>query len=319
MFDNSAMRKNLQNAVAACIDTLATGSGVLFIPLGQARPRPPKFGHFHTHAELFYQLSGRTIFSFPKEICTLDEGQVLLIPALVTHAERAEDGKNQAFSNLVCHAGGGFLSAHLARCDTTGNPAIAWPERSSSEWAGKVAALLDHAVDVAESAALSMLPGGLGLSVSRGSAGSLVRSLIATAIAEFAYVLGQERPVNVSLLPRLVLDCRKAIQHALSDSGLSVSRLSEWLRCSPDYLSHLYKEKTGESLSTYMTRIRLEHAVELLGETKLSIKEISWACGFSGPNYFIRKYKERYGGTPQRSRLPGGALVFSPTLPIIST
>jgi AraC-like DNA-binding protein len=306
MEENVNMRKDIQKAMADCIDTVATGSGSLFIPLGQARPRPPEFGHFHTHAELFFQLSGKTVFSFPKEICTLQEGQLLLIPALVTHAERAEHGISQPFSNLVFYAGGGFLSVHLARSDRVGIPSIAWPERPASEWAGKVASLLDHAVAVAESVALSELPLGSGIPASTGDACSLVRSLIVSAIAEFAYVLGQQSPAHASRLPRLVQDCRKAIQASISDSALSVARLAEWLRCSPDYLSHLYREKTGESLSAYITRMRLEHAVVLLGETALSVKEISWACGFSGPNYFIRKYKDRYGETPERSRNPGG-------------
>lgn len=95
---------------------------------------------------------------------------------------------------------------------------------------------------------------------------------------------------------------RAIVLAALSDMDLSVGLLAEWLHCSPDYLSHLFKSATGESLSAFITRKRLERADDLLRTTALSVKEISWACGFSYESYFTRKFKERFGVTPMAHR-----------------
>ena len=104
-------------------------------------------------------------------------------------------------------------------------------------------------------------------------------------------------------LPRLIAECRTLALASLTDAELSVARLADWLGCAADYLSHLHKATTGEALASFITGARLERAAELLAETRLSVKEVSWACGFSSESYFIRKFKERYGETPAARRV----------------
>ena len=58
------------------------------------------------------------------------------------------------------------------------------------------------------------------------------------------------------------------------------------------YLSREFKTYTGESFIDYLTRIRLENAVDLLLKTDLSILEISQTVGFQNANYFSRIFKK---------------------------
>lgn len=47
-----------------------------------------------------------------------------------------------------------------------------------------------------------------------------------------------------------------------------------------------------------LKEVRMKHARALLDEGKLSVAEISLACGFSTPSYFSTAFREYYGKTP---------------------
>lgn len=52
----------------------------------------------------------------------------------------------------------------------------------------------------------------------------------------------------------------------------------------------------------YLARIRLQHALSLLRETELPVKEIAWESGISCASYFCRLIQEKTGMTPTQYR-----------------
>jgi len=68
------------------------------------------------------------------------------------------------------------------------------------------------------------------------------------------------------------------------------------------YLSVLFKKETGETISEYRSRIRLERAKELLKDTKNRIYEISEKCGYKTASYFTHQFKMVFGCTPNEFR-----------------
>lgn len=68
------------------------------------------------------------------------------------------------------------------------------------------------------------------------------------------------------------------------------------------YLSKIYKLETGEGISEYMYRMRMEKAARLLTETGDKIYEIAQRLGYLKTSYFIKLFKEKYGLTPQEYR-----------------
>lgn len=70
------------------------------------------------------------------------------------------------------------------------------------------------------------------------------------------------------------------------------------INVSPQYLSKLFKDETGENFIDYLTCIRIKIAKKLLESSDKSIKEISYSIGYSDPNYFSRIFKKIVGVTP---------------------
>ncbi|OXS58753.1 hypothetical protein B1A99_12310 [Cohnella sp. CIP 111063] len=85
------------------------------------------------------------------------------------------------------------------------------------------------------------------------------------------------------------------------DSDVSLQSISDHVYLHPVYLSKVYKLETGEGLSEYINRIRMEKACHLLKNSRQKIYEIAESLGYQ-TNYFIRVFKRQYGMTPQEYR-----------------
>ncbi len=83
---------------------------------------------------------------------------------------------------------------------------------------------------------------------------------------------------------------------------LSRSQVAKLFVISPGYLSQLCREYVGKSFSDLKLSYQFEHALNLMLHTRLTIDEIAQQSGFSGANYFIRRFKKQYGVTPHYYR-----------------
>lgn len=88
------------------------------------------------------------------------------------------------------------------------------------------------------------------------------------------------------------------IKHHFSDATLNNTGVGEALNISPSYLSKLFKEQRGVSLSDYLAGIRVLHAKNLLAKTHDTIEEIAVASGFLSSGTFIKTFKKVEGITP---------------------
>ncbi|MFS0726636.1 response regulator transcription factor [Paenibacillus sp. 1P07SE] len=86
------------------------------------------------------------------------------------------------------------------------------------------------------------------------------------------------------------------------DRDVSVQTLADHVYLHPSYLSRVYKVETGESISDYLYRYRMEKAAYLLKNTSDRIYEITASLGYQNPQYFIKIFKKYYGITPQEYR-----------------
>ena len=64
----------------------------------------------------------------------------------------------------------------------------------------------------------------------------------------------------------------------------------------------MFKRRFGCTVFSYIQRLRLQRASQLLAESDTSITEIALHCGFSSSSYFSKEFKEATGITPSEYR-----------------
>ncbi len=84
---------------------------------------------------------------------------------------------------------------------------------------------------------------------------------------------------------------------------LSVEVLSNELNVSPAYFSTLFKKERGLNFVSYLTKLRLEKALEYLHNTDEKSYIIAEKVGYADPNYFSYVFKKEYGVSPSKYRL----------------
>lgn len=86
---------------------------------------------------------------------------------------------------------------------------------------------------------------------------------------------------------------------------LSRETLAKKFFLNPNYLSTLFKRKTGMSLQDYILRERIKKSQYLLDTTNLPISEVHQYAGFSNSSYFSKIFKRELGITPQQYKRRG--------------
>ncbi|MFC2124999.1 helix-turn-helix domain-containing protein [Bacteroidota bacterium] len=90
----------------------------------------------------------------------------------------------------------------------------------------------------------------------------------------------------------------KIIEENISDERFGVSELAGEIGMSRSNLLLKVRNLTKLSVSQLIRQIRLQHAMEMLGQTSLTVSEISYKVGFSSPSYFIKCFRDYYGYPP---------------------
>ena len=123
----------------------------------------------------------------------------------------------------------------------------------------------------------------------------------------------EEKKKEFYELMKLVYDCK------FSTEKNTVQMIEEYVRqnyqkeiklqeiadrffLSREYISRKFKQEYNETITDYVTNIRIEKAKELLGNPFLKIYEIAETVGYQNDKYFIKVFKKREGQTPKEYR-----------------
>lgn len=100
----------------------------------------------------------------------------------------------------------------------------------------------------------------------------------------------------------IIFQAKAYIDAHFSDSNLLLEDVASRVNLSPSHFSMVFGRETGESFKSYLTRIRIERAKELLRSTNLKCSEIAYQSGYNDPHYFSYAFKKRTGLPPQEFR-----------------
>ncbi len=86
------------------------------------------------------------------------------------------------------------------------------------------------------------------------------------------------------------------------EEPLPIPEISERVKVNQRKLERLFHRHVGRSAIGYYRVLRLQHALVLLTNTELSIREISVACGYSSLSHFAKSFAGQYGKRPRDCR-----------------
>ena len=95
---------------------------------------------------------------------------------------------------------------------------------------------------------------------------------------------------------------KKVIRRKIHDPDYTVYKAALELGLSPNYISVIFRQYTGENISVYITRLRMEKARELLEDIGCPIRDVAKSVGFLDPHYFAKVFKKTVGLTPSQYR-----------------
>lgn len=123
-----------------------------------------------------------------------------------------------------------------------------------------------------------------------------VSTLICESMA--AQVLGDmKRPVLTGgLLPKKLNLVKDYVAENLSEA-ISLKELAALVNLSEYHFQRNFKAQCGVSPHIWLTKLRIEHAKELIRQ-KQNLAEIATACAFSSQSHFSRTFKKYTGTTP---------------------
>lgn len=85
-------------------------------------------------------------------------------------------------------------------------------------------------------------------------------------------------------------------------SDLSLKAMANMFQINASYLSALFKKETGVTLTEYVNKKRIDHAILLLNSSNAQIQTIAQHCGITDVNYFTKLFKKQVGKTPKEYR-----------------
>lgn len=83
-------------------------------------------------------------------------------------------------------------------------------------------------------------------------------------------------------------------------ANISTNDLAEYVHLNPGYLSKIFKQETGTTITKYINNLRILKAKQMLNIGNYSISEIAAETGFNDYFYFLKTFKKITGMTPHQ-------------------
>ncbi len=109
-----------------------------------------------------------------------------------------------------------------------------------------------------------------------------------------------ESDQKMSISDTAIANCIRYIDANFCDSQINIETVCASAFISVSSLQRAFVKYFGMSPKQYLIQLRMNRALELLMENTLSVKEVSFACGFTDEKYFSRAFKKKYGYPPSQ-------------------
>lgn len=112
---------------------------------------------------------------------------------------------------------------------------------------------------------------------------------------------------NIIIINPFLKDVLEYIENNISNS-ITLEETAKEMFVNKSYLSHIFKQKIGQTFNIYVTNRKLNYARDLLINTDMPVVTISDMCGFKNPAYFSTVFSKHLGLSPAKFRKNASSL-----------
>jgi len=239
---------------------------IIYVSPEEYKEKTTKFPSRFTHNELIYHLSGETTVIFNGKVLHTEKGRIRYLPqGEVT--EYVVDRQVPGACIDIVFSTDASLYPEAAMLQPSGNKNLEAMFRNAfSLWSAKGDGYYPRCM-----------------------------ALLYNIIAE----IEQQCYVPKSLFEKIEPAVTYISAH-YTDPALSIPYLASLCGISISYLKRLFLDKYGITPKKYITRLRMEYAVELLSSHMFSVGRIAEMTGYDNVYYFSKVFKENLGISPSK-------------------
>lgn len=108
--------------------------------------------------------------------------------------------------------------------------------------------------------------------------------------------------INTRQYNDIIDKAKQYINENYQKEELSLNLVASSVYISPNHLSAVFSQKTGQTFIKYLTDLRMNKAKELLRSTDMRTSDIGYAVGYKDPHYFSYLFKKTQNCTPKQYR-----------------
>ena len=246
--------------------------------------------HSHPFYEYILVKKGTTEYHANGARFFLRPGEMLLISPNVLHAMYCS-AEDESYERLILQVNAEFMDQVLAACGLkrrlkTIPPLYTLRADAVQYW--NLHGLLDriNAATSIENASLRE---------------NLHRSQMMELMLTIEHIAGSEQVQPLRSSSKLIVNVTAYIQEHFREPELTVARIDQQTYVSREHLSRMFRAQTGESISRYLTDLRMQEFRQGLLEGK-GILNAALESGFSDYSSFVKSFRKLYGITPMEYR-----------------
>jgi len=145
--------------------------------------------------------------------------------------------------------------------------------------------------------------------IAHGEQGFLTVLKFLTILHELSYFTDEASSLSSTSFAKIANDSNsrriKKVQQYIYENykaDIRLNQMADLIGMSPVAFSRFFKLRTGQSLTDYIIDMRLGYATRMLIESRMTIAEICYECGFNNVSNFNRLFKKGKKYSPSEFR-----------------
>lgn len=254
--------------------------------------------HYHPYFELYFVTGGKCKMFAAHSVSSLSSGEVIILPPGTLHRSQYENCAVERFTlyftekyltDLIPLLGESFTVEKLKKGTVTfSGEKLKTLERCFKDILAIQTEIQNGSQNISKESAFNTLQIKIRLLE--------ILNLLAsnTQREETSFVAKSKSQEEIEKAAKFIFE-----NYA---QEITLVQASKMARMRDTYFSRRFKEVTGLGFREYLLNVRIQHSMQMLLKSELSVTQIATACGFSDGNYFGDIFKKITGKSPREFR-----------------